>query len=119
MFGHKHGSNLLANICDSIGQAIENELQMRHYENKAPGLLQTLKTNYWHRATGTTQMIVLRLTLLNRYTVPPRARGLRASRITLAAGPLSCLWSRRGWCATAVRGEGMRPHTDLLPKHEL
>ena len=45
VFGFKDGSNVLTNVCESIGHAIEDELQMRHYENKAPGLLQTLKKN--------------------------------------------------------------------------
>ena len=32
VFGFKEGSNLLTNVCDSIGQAVEDECHMRHYE---------------------------------------------------------------------------------------
>ena len=30
VFSHKEGSNNLTNVCDSIGQAVEDECQMRH-----------------------------------------------------------------------------------------
>ena len=53
VFSFKEGSNVATNVCDSIGQAIEDECQMRHYEEHAPGLLHTLKKNYWHRSIGT------------------------------------------------------------------
>ena len=43
VFSHKQGSNNLTNVCDSIGSAIEDECQMRYYEEHAPGLLSVLK----------------------------------------------------------------------------
>ena len=46
VFGYKEGSNQAVNVCDSIGKAIEDECQMRHYERHAPGLLNILKENY-------------------------------------------------------------------------
>ena len=69
VFGVKEGSNALTNVCDSIGHAIEDELQMRHYETHAPGLLNVLKENYWHRSIGTQQKVVVIQTLMNRYDV--------------------------------------------------
>ena len=48
VFGYKDKSNLLANVCDSIGQAVEVECHISHYEEHAPGLLNVLKRNYWH-----------------------------------------------------------------------
>ena len=48
VFGYKDGCNLVTNVCDAIGSAVENECQMRHYESHAPGLLATLKENYCH-----------------------------------------------------------------------
>ena len=39
VFSHRKDSNQLVNVCDSVGQAVESECQMRHYEDKAPGLL--------------------------------------------------------------------------------
>ena len=69
VFSYKDGSNQIVNVCDSIGIAVENECQMRHYELKAPGLLNVLKENYWHRSIGTQQKIVVIQTLMNRYEV--------------------------------------------------
>ena len=37
VFGYKEGSNQAVNVCDSIGKAVEDECQMRHYEKHAPG----------------------------------------------------------------------------------
>ena len=118
VFGHKHGSNLLANICDSIGQAIENELQMRHYENKAPGLLQTLKTNYWHRAIGTNQKIVVIQTLMNRYNVPPWDSWSRTNRIKLGAWLLDCIMITSNWFYKDLRREGRKTNNYILPTPE-
>ena len=50
VFSYKEKSNKAIKICESIGLAVEQECQMRHYENKAPGLLKILKDNYWHRS---------------------------------------------------------------------
>ena len=69
VFSIKEGSNQLTTISESIGQAIENECQMRHYETKAPALLNTLKDNYWHQSCGTHQKIVVIQTLMNRYGI--------------------------------------------------
>ena len=69
VFSFKEGSNQATNVCAAIGQAVEDECHMRHYEKYAPGLLNTLKENYWHRAIGTHQKLVVVRTLMNRYNV--------------------------------------------------
>ena len=43
VFSHKRDSNLVQNVTDAIGIAMENECQMRYYEESAPGLLNVLK----------------------------------------------------------------------------
>ena len=43
VFSPKKGSSQLQNVADAIGQAVENECMMRHYERNVPGLLHTLK----------------------------------------------------------------------------
>ena len=58
VFSYKEKSNQ-AVVCDSIGLAVEQECQMRHYEKQAPGLLKVLKDNYWHRSIGTQQKLWL------------------------------------------------------------
>ena len=67
VFSIKEGSNQLTRIAEAIGKGVENECQMRHYERHAPGLLTTLKKNYWHKSIGTDQKVVVIQTLMNRY----------------------------------------------------
>ena len=43
VFSKKKGDNQIVIVMDSIGQAVEAELQMRHYENNAPGLFKLLR----------------------------------------------------------------------------
>ncbi len=76
-------SNQLTNICDCIGKGVENEAQLRHYERCAPGLLETLKKNYWHRAIGTDQKVVVIQTLMNRYEVDQWKTWGRGNRVKL------------------------------------
>ena len=38
VFATKKASTLVPNVTDAIGQAVENECMMRHYEAKVPGL---------------------------------------------------------------------------------
>ena len=59
----------MVEVCDAIGKAVEAECQMRHYETHAPGLLYTLKKNYWHRSCGTQQKLTVIQTLMNRHDV--------------------------------------------------
>ena len=75
VFSHKEESNLITNVTDAIGRAIEDECQMRHYETKVPALLATLKKNYWHKSIGTQQKLVVIKTLMNRYKVPHGRHG--------------------------------------------
>ena len=43
VFSYDDKANYLVNVAGAIGQALENECQMRHYESEAPGLLHTIK----------------------------------------------------------------------------
>ena len=52
----KDGSyDTVRSITHAIGAAVMHEIQIRHYEKEAPGLLVSLKKNYWHAACGTRQ----------------------------------------------------------------
>ena len=66
IFGHRDKSNYVTNIAAAIGFGIEKECQMLYYESKVPALLQTLKNNYWHKATGTDYKVKKIQTLMNR-----------------------------------------------------
>jgi DNA-directed RNA polymerase len=97
VFSFKEGSNFAVNVCDSIGHAIENECQMRHYETKVPALLYTLKENYWHKSIGTQQKLVVIKTLMNRYNVAKWTPWGRAIRVKLGGWLLDCIMETSGW----------------------
>ena len=118
VFSYKIGSNHLNIVCDSIGQAIEDELQMRHYETKAPGLLQTLKKNYWHRSIGTNQKIVVIQTLMNRYNVESWTNWSRTNRIKLGAWLLDCIMTTSNWFYKDLQREGKKTINYIRPTPE-
>ena len=69
VFSVTPSASKVQNVADAIGTALENECMMRHYERNVPGLLETLKKNYWHRSIGTHQKVKVIATLMNRYDV--------------------------------------------------
>jgi len=118
VFSHKESSNQLVNVCDSIGQAVESECQMRHYEAKAPGLLNVLKKNYWHRSIGTQQKVVVIQTLMNRYEVEPWSTWGRSNRVKLGAWLLDCIMETSQWFYKDMRQEGRRRVNYVVPTPE-
>ena len=118
VFSYKEGSNQIVNVCDSIGQAVENECQMRHYESSAPGLLNVLKENYWHKSIGTHQKIVVIQTLMNRYDVKPWDKWGRSNRIKLGAWLLDCIMETSGWFYKDMQQEGRRRVNYVVPTPE-
>ena len=56
---------------------------MQYYERTCPGLLKTIKDNYWHRACGTQQKLVVVRTLINRTDVVPWKAWKRDVRVKL------------------------------------
>jgi len=118
VFSYKDRSNEAVNVCDSIGLAVEQECQMRHYEKHAPGLLHTLKENYWHRSIGTQQKIVVIRTLMNRYEVKQWSAWGRANRIKLGGWLLDCIMQSSGWFATNLQREDRKTVQYVVPTPE-
>ena len=118
VFSYKEGSNQIVNVCDSIGHAVEDECQMRHYETNAPGLLNVLKENYWHKSIGTHQKIVVIQTLMNRYDVKPWTAWGRSNRVKLGAWLLDCIMETSGWFYKDMRQEGRRRVNYVIPTPE-
>ncbi len=118
VFSFKEGSNFAVNVCDSIGHAIEDECQMRYYERVAPGLLNVLKKNYWHKSIGTQQKIVVIQTLMNRYDVTPWVKWGRAIRVKLGGWLLDCIMTSSGWFTHEKIREGRKTTTYVLPTPE-
>ena len=118
VFSYKDKSNQAVNVCDAIGLAIEQECQMRHYETHAPGLLYTLKENYWHRSIGTQQKVVVIQTLMNRYNVKPWKPWGRANRIKLGGWLLDCIMQSSGWFTKDMQQEGRKRVQYIIPTPE-
>ena len=102
VFSYKDKANQAVNVLDSIGRAIEDECQMRHYEAKAPGLLETLKKNYWHKSIGTQQKLTVIRTLMNRYNIEKWQAWGRDNRVKLGGWLLDCICNVSGWFETLV-----------------
>ena len=115
VFATKKGSSLVPNVTDSIGQAIENECMMRHYENKVPGLLHTLKENYFHRASGTHQKVKVITTLMHRYDVPHWQCWGRGNRVKLGGWLLDCICEESGWFLIDMRQHGNKRTNYVIP----
>ena len=118
VFGYKDKCNLAVNVCESIGRAIEDECQMRHYELCAPGLLNTLKENYWHKAIGTNQKLVVIKTLMNRYDVKRWESWQRSVRIKLGAWLLDCIMESSNWFFRQRIKEGRKTVVYVVPTPE-
>jgi len=118
VFSYKQGSNQIVKVCEAIGQAVENECQMRHYETNAPGLLNVLKKNYWHKSIGTHQKIVVIQTLMNRYDVKPWVKWGSSNRVKLGAWLLDCIMETSGWFYKDIRREGRKTNNYVIPTPE-
>ena len=118
VFSIKERSNQLVNVCDSIGKAVESECQIRHYERHAPGLLETLKKNYWHKSIGTHQKVVVIQTLMNRYEVQQWKSWGRANRVKLGGWLLDCVLEVSGWFSKTLKQEGHKRVNYVEPTPE-
>jgi len=118
VFSFKEGTNTAVNVCASIGRAIEDECQMRHYETEVPALLATLKKNYWHKSIGTQQKLVVIKTLMNRYNVAKWDTWGMAIRVKLGSWLLDCIMETSGWFTKENIRERNKTVTYVLPTAE-
>ena len=118
VFSIKEGSNQLVRLTEAIGKGVENECQMRHYERYAPGLLETLKRNYWHKAIGTDQKVVVIQTLMNRYEVKKWDTWGAANRVRLGGWLLDCILITSGWFDVKTVRVGRKTNNHVVPTPE-
>ena len=115
VFATKKGSSLVPNVTDAVGQAVENECMMRHYERNVPGLLHTIKENYFHRSSGTHQKVKVITTLMHRYDVKHWQPWGRSNRVKLGAWLVDCICEVSGWFLIDMRQEGNRRVNYVIP----
>ncbi len=118
VFSYKLDSNTIVNVSEAIGQAIENECQIRYYENTAPGLLNVLKKNYWHKSIGTQQKVTVIQTLWNRYDVKPWDSWGKANRVKLGGWYADCILTSCDWFYKDRVREGRRTTNYIRPTPE-
>ena len=118
VFSVKASNAQVQNVADAIGIAIENECMMRHYEHTVPGLLQTLKDNYWHKSIGTHQKVKVISTLMNRYDVEHWQAWGKANRVKLGGWLLDCVCSASNWFMRDIRRDGRKTHQYVVPTPE-
>ena len=118
VFSSKQKANQLQNVTDAIGKAIEDECMIRHYERSVPGLLHTIKKNYWHKASGTEQKVVNVRTLMNRHDVDHWKTWGRNNRIKLGGWLLDCICVSSGWFDNELRREGRKTNRYIVPTPE-
>ena len=115
VFGRKPDSNLVSNVTDAIGKAIEDECHIRHYERVAPGLLNTLKKNYWHESAGTQQRVTVIRTLMQRYDIEHWDTWSRAVRVRLGTWLLDCIMNVSGWFDLHMDLRGKKRYNVVVP----
>ena len=115
VFSSKAKANQVQNVTDAIGQAVENECMMRHYERKVPGLLHTIKENYFHRSIGTHQKVKVIATLMKRYDVPHWQCWGRSNRIKIGGWLIDCIVESSGWFTREMRNEGRKRQIYVIP----
>ena len=108
----------MQSVCDGIGSAVEAECQMRYYERCAPGLLNTLKKNYWHKSCGTQQKLTVIQTLMNRSDIQQWQGWGRANRIKLGSWLLDCISETSQWFTKEMRQEGRKRVNYVVPTPE-
>ena len=118
VFSYKEKANLLLTVCDSIGIAVEQEAQMQFYEKNCPGLLNTIKKNYWHNTTGTHQKFVIVRTLIQRYDVPQWTPWHRPNRVKLGGWLLDCIMESSGWFTKETTQQGKKKENLVVPTPE-
>jgi len=118
VFSYRDKANLLLTVCDAIGTAVEQEAQMQFYEKNCPGLLHTIKKNYWHNTTGTHQKFVIIRTLIQRYDVPQWSSWHRTDRVKLGGWLLDCIMESSGWFMKELKREGKKTNSFVIPTPE-
>lgn len=107
VFSPKDRANEIANVINGIGHALEQEAQIRWYENQDADLMDRIRRSYWHSACGTQQKATVARTMMNRNDYHWQTWG-GIVRAKLGGWLLDCVMRTTGWFdrITVVRGKG-------------
>ena len=115
VFSPKQGAATVTNVSGAIGQAVENECMMRHYERNVPGLLKVIKDNYFHRSIGTHQKVKVITTLMNRYEVDHWKPWGQVNRVKLGGWLADCICEVSGYFEKTTIRKGRKTYLELSP----
>lgn len=118
VFSVKPGQSTITNVAAAIGQAVENECMMRHYERNVPGLLNVLKENYFHRSIGTTQKVTVIKTLMKRYNVDLWKGWNQTNKVRLGGWLLDAICEVSNYFMKTTRRQGRKTILELNPTPE-
>ena len=118
VFSVKPGQSTITNVAAAIGQAVENECMMRHYERNVPGLLNVLKENYFHRSIGTTQKVTVIKTLMKRYDVDLWKGWNQTNKVRLGGWLLDAICEVSNYFMKTTRRQGRKTILELTPTPE-
>ena len=90
---------------------------MRHYETVAPGLLRTIKENYWHSAIGTQQKLTDVRLMMNRAGIEWK-NWSAATRVRLGNVLVDCVLSSCNWFYVFKQRIGRKTTLYLMPTAE-
>ena len=118
-FSNKPKNALVVNVTTSIGRAVQDECQMRHYEREAPGLLNYLKKTYWHDSIGTHQKLANTRKAMNKADIPKWDTWAQGNNIKIGTWLLEQVMSKTGWFTIELKRTGKKTdqyvvHTDAF-----
>lgn len=117
VFSPKDKANEIANVVTALGQALEQEAQLRWYEKQDPQLYERIKRTYWHSSCGTQQKARVATTLMNRHEYHWSTWGTLV-RAKLGGWLLDCVMQATGWfMRTTVQRSNGTP-TVVIPTPE-
>ena len=115
VFSLKDKSNICQNVLTSIGQALEQECQMRHYQREAPGLLHVIKRNTLHSSSGTQQRLSSTRHEMNKRGIKPWKRWSLDVRFKLGGWILDAICEKSGWFERLKVRKGKKTFEYLVP----
>jgi DNA-directed RNA polymerase len=106
--------NAVSNVAVSIGASVEDECQIRWYEEQDPELLQKVQRKYWLNTTGTQQKRNVAQLMFNREEIrwPSWGAPLRAR---LGAWLLGLVCDTTGWFTKELSYHGKPKLTLIVP----
>ena len=115
VFSLKENSDLCQNVLISIGQALEQECQMRHYQREAPGLLHVIKKTTLHSSSGTQQRLRSTRHEMNKKGVTPWSSWSSDVRFRLGSWILDAICKQSGWFERLKIRKGKKTYEYLVP----